>query len=92
LISGRISQDVGGFQRLGFATMSQTSGGGSDVTFKMTYTWNDVIDPNPQYVTDVIKSNIGEIITLGNAAPYTIRISWTQTIVVHLDSNGIVIP
>ena len=86
------NNDVGGFQRLGFATMSPTSDGGSDVTLKMSYTWNDVIDPNPQYLTDVIKSSIGEIITLGKATPYTIRISWTQTIVVHLDSNGAVIP
>lgn len=54
----------------------------------MTYTWNDVIDPNPQYATDNWKSTVAEIITLGQAEAYEIHISWTERTVVHLDSNG----
>jgi hypothetical protein len=83
---------VGGFERLGSATMMQNSDGGYDITFSMSYTWNDIIDPNPKYTTDKIKSNFAEKLTFGKADPYTIRISWTQTTFIHLDSQGNVIP
>jgi hypothetical protein len=86
------NQDLGGFSRLGVATMTPSSSGGRNVTFSMAYTWNDAIDPNPKYSTDVVKSSFAEIITLGKAASYNIHITWLQTIVIHLDSNGTITP
>jgi RHS repeat-associated protein len=83
---------VGGFQREGNATMVQNSSGGFDVTFNMSYTWNDNIDPNPIYTTDVVKSRFAEIITFGKADPYSIHITWTDTFVLHFDSNEDLIP
>jgi WXG100 family type VII secretion target len=80
--------NVGGFQRQGTASIEPNENGGYTVTMNMDYTWNDVIDPNPQYVTDNWKSQIAEIITLGQADPYEIHISWSETTVVHLDANG----
>ena len=41
-------------------------------------TWNDIIDPNPQYNTDTWKSRYADICTLGQAKPYTIHIIWTE--------------
>jgi WXG100 family type VII secretion target len=80
--------NVGGFQRQGTATATPNSAGGYTVEMNMTYTWNDVIDPNPQYNTDTLKSRIAEIATLGRADPYEIHISWDETTVVELDSQG----
>lgn len=71
--------DVGGFQRRGTATMVPDGSGGTIVTMKMHYTWNDVIDPNPQYVTDTWKSRFAEFITLGKADPYVVHIGWYET-------------
>jgi hypothetical protein len=79
---------VGDFHRLGTATMSKTSNGGHNVTFSLAYTWNDIIDPNLKYKTDKDKSSFAKIITLGMATPYNIHITWTQTTIVHLNSNG----
>jgi len=80
--------DVGGFQRRGTATMVPDGSGGTIVTMEMHFTWNDVIDPNPQYATDTWKSRLAELITLGKADPYVVHIGWDETTVVHLDASG----
>ena len=72
------NSDVGDFQIKGTAVRGP---GGPDprcciVNFNVHYQWNDIIDPNPQYTTDDIKSIFAETITLGNAEAYTIRIGW----------------
>jgi hypothetical protein len=82
----------GGFQRRGTATMAFNGASGFDVTMEMTYTWNDTIDPNPQYGTDMWKSNLAENITFGRADPYTLHITWTETIQIHLNGYGRPIP
>ncbi len=83
--------NVGGFQRQGTAKITPDGSGGYVVTMDMTYTWNDIIDPNPNYSTDNWKSTIAEVITLGRAEPYVISISWTETTQVRLDGNGKVV-
>lgn len=80
--------NVGGFKRDGVATVSANSSGGQTVRLDMSYTWNDVIDPNPQYATDQWKNTIAETITLGQADPYEIHITWSETTIVELDANG----
>ncbi len=80
--------DVGGFERSGTSTMTENSDGTYTVRLDMEYTWNDVIDPNPQYSTDRWKSTIAEVITLGQADPYDIHITWNETTIVDLDANG----
>lgn len=47
---------VGGFHIVG-TIVCLNSG---DIQYDMTYTWNDIIDPNPLYVTDIIKNAIAE--------------------------------
>ena len=78
----------GGFDRIGSTEIERHSDGSSTVTLEMEYTWNDVIDPNPEYQTDRWKSRVAEGITLGRADPYEISISWTEITVVELDANG----
>jgi hypothetical protein len=58
------------------------------VTLDSGYTWNDKIDPNPQYQTDQTKSRLAEIITLGQADPYQIHVTWHAQSTVILDSQG----
>ena len=80
--------DVGGFRIWGEGRIVSLPGGQRMVILNLTYQWNDMIDPNPQYQTDSIKSIIGEIITLGQAESYEIHISWTGTASVLLDSSN----
>ena len=41
--------------------------------------WNDIIDPNPQYKTDSIKSIYAELCTFGVAKPYELHIEWGES-------------
>jgi hypothetical protein len=79
--------DVGGFRFKGSTQITKVADG-YDVKVPASYTWNDVIDPNPQYGTDTWKSRIAEIVTLGRADPYDIHITWSGDATVHLDKDG----
>jgi|GEM_PF-643385 len=46
--------------------------------FFFWYQWNDIIDPNPKYLTDIVKSYFGKVISFGQAKEYVIRIGWTD--------------
>jgi hypothetical protein len=89
---------VGDFQVTGAATVhryfgSSLRGGGSTragswVQLHVVYRWNDMIDPNPQYGTDTVKSIIAEVITLGEAESYRISIGWTEDVSVWVPDSG----
>jgi hypothetical protein len=76
--------NAGDFQVSGTATVTR-NGGVTTVTFDTNNTWNDRIDPNPQYTTDRWKSTFAEIITLGQAEPYDIHISWDDQQTIQID-------
>ena len=40
--------------------------------------WHDIIDPNPQYKTDSLKSIYAEVCTFGRAAAYELHIEWSE--------------
>jgi WXG100 family type VII secretion target len=80
--------NAGGFQRQGTATIEPDGSGGYNVTEDMDYTWNDIIDPNPNYATDNWKSKVAEVISLGQAESYEMHVGWSERTVVNLDSNG----
>lgn len=93
---------VGDFLLRGTATVTRgiggmsnpdgtTEAGGTVVTVEGHYRWNDLIDPNPIYQTDRVKSAIAETISLGQAQAYRISINWTATTRAHLDARGQVI-
>jgi len=83
--------DVGGFVIWGEGRIINMPGRQRMVILNLTYQWNDMIDPNPQYQTDSIKSIIGEIITLGQAESYEIHISWPASSTVLVDSSNSII-
>jgi hypothetical protein len=70
------NRNVGGFQFRG--TTNVTPNGGSfNVTVMARYTWNDRMDPNFTYGTDIIKSSIGRIFRIiGGANDYDFVCSW----------------
>jgi len=80
--------DAGDFRFSGDTAVSPLPDGTYEVTIAGHYTWNDTIDPNYQYYTDTWKSRLAEIITLGQADPYRIHISWTSDTKIILDHQG----
>ncbi|MBQ9940281.1 MAG: hypothetical protein IJO74_01935, partial [Clostridia bacterium] len=70
--------DVGGFQIKG--TVSKNKKG--DITYDLTYTWNDKIDPNFMYYSDSKKAEFAKSIPLANPTDYTIRITWSDKTVI----------
>lgn len=62
--------------------------GNYKVTVHGVYQFNDIIDPNPQYGTDIKKNNWAEWITLGNAEPYKMHIRWDDQSELIFNQNG----
>ncbi len=52
------------------------------------FQWNDMIDPNGEYLTDKIKDAFAYVITLGERSAYRISITWNEPVRVVLDDNG----
>ena len=83
--------DVGGFEHSGSTVVTPLPDGTYQVTIDASYTWNDVIDPNPEYSTDRWKSTLAEVLTLGQADAYDIHITWGGPTTLVLDAAGNVI-
>jgi hypothetical protein len=93
------NKDVGDFMIIGNAEVEHVYGHteadtqeevapGTTVRLHLRHIWNDKIDPNPGYGTDIIKSAIAEIITLGEAESYRISIGWTEDCTVWIPEKG----
>jgi hypothetical protein len=80
--------DVGGFHYQGTSNVKPRPDGTCEVTLDSGYTWNDIIDPNYEYTTDQKKSKVAEIITLGQADPYDMHITWHGRTTVVVAANG----
>ena len=76
-----VNGDVGGFRIRGSITKTQQG----EATIKFTYQWNDIIDPNPQYTTDIEKSELAN--KFFNPDDYIIRIAWDDTSVMDKDGT-----
>ena len=74
------NEDVGGFQIKG--TISKNELG--DVTYDLTYIWNDIIDPNYQYASDAAKAKIAQMIPFAIPTDYIIRILWRDKTVIRV--------
>ncbi|SIE00997.1 hypothetical protein [Mycobacteroides abscessus] len=79
---------VGDFQLGGTTMVQELENGNYKVTVHGRYMWNDIMDPNPQYSTDVSKARWGELISLGQAQDYTMRITWRADTEFILDKSG----
>jgi hypothetical protein len=82
-------KDVGGFGIAVTGTITRT-GNACAVSANVAYTWNDLIDPNGQYTSDIIKSTFAELITLGMATSYRLSITWNEPLTAQVDEAGTV--
>jgi RHS repeat-associated protein len=73
---------VGDFQISGTASISQR-GALKIISYEVTMTWNDIIDPNSRYLSDSVLAWI--LKHTYSPADYTFRMSWTQSITIILE-------
>ena len=61
---------------------------GVQVDLDLMFVWNDIVDPNEKYWSDIVKSAIAEYITLGGAESYDLSIHWRSSCSVFVNANG----
>ncbi len=83
--------DVGGFKHAGTTKVEPLPDGTYRVSLDVTYQWNDRIDPNDQYSSDVQKNSWAEVLTLGRADAYDIHLGWSSPTAVIVDAQGQVV-
>ena len=74
---------VGDFEISGDATMAED---GCGVEYNLTYTWHDIIDPNPTYAMDTILSR--PLRWFFDPKDYEVHLSWRSSPSVVLDADG----
>lgn len=75
--------DVGGFQIKGVVSKDDSG----KVTYQLTYTWNDIIDPNFIYESDSKKAKFAKNIPFAKPTDYIIRIKWSEVFTVEAESE-----
>ena len=71
--------DAGGFQING--TISKNNKG--DIILSLIYAWNDIMDPNPNYATDIKKSDFAKQIPFINPKDYEMHIIWYDKTIIR---------
>lgn len=75
---------VGDFHIYGTITCLENG----DIKYNLTYVWNDIIDPNPDYGTDILKNLVAERFFRQTMGAYIIRISWSDVSIIGNNSSG----
>ncbi len=71
------NRTVGDFLISGFAEVQNaTPDGAFDLDLDLTFTFNDIVDPNHTYAMDTIRAYAAEALTAGRARDYRLAISW----------------
>ena len=73
------NEKVGGFKISGNISKSKKG----DITYMMTYAWNDIIDPNFMYATDIEKSNAAKENGFFTPKDYEIHLTWYDTTIIR---------
>ena len=79
------NRDVGGFTVTGAEPKRSKNGCG--FKYNLTYTWNDLIDPNKKYVADKIYSELIRSIPFSNPEDYYVRIKWKADSEIYRKNN-----
>lgn len=82
------NKDAGGFNAQGHTTVTKNEQGQYVVRITADLTFNDIVDPNNIYDTDKGKAVIAEIISLGQADPYKLSITWPRDAEVVIAPDG----
>jgi hypothetical protein len=70
---------VGDFQYWGYAEFTDKT-----ISYHLTLTRNDIIDPNRNYISDTILEKIYK--GVGNPTNYNVHIQWTDVITIDRDA------
>lgn len=81
------NSDAGGYLIRGTIDKSKRGIFIGKTIFRLTYQWNDIIDPNFQYSTDKAKSEFAKIIPFSNPKDYNIHISWFDVSVMNFSGK-----
>ena len=76
-------ETVGGFQIKGKISKSKSG----DTIYAMNYTWNDIIDPNNMYATDIEKSNAAKSGNIFTPMDYKVHITWFDRTVIMANNS-----
>ena len=73
------NETVGGLQLKGSILRNK------DGTITVSYDaqWNDIMDPNPKYKTDIAKAKFAKIISFGRCKDYVIRVKWDNVYIAN---------
>ncbi|WP_436772456.1 hypothetical protein [Yinghuangia sp. YIM S09857] len=82
------NKDVGGFNAKGHTVVTRMDDGTYVVKVTADLTFNDVVDPNLKYSTDKWKAGVANVISLGQAESYNLRVTWPQEAVVRIAADG----
>ncbi|MFF2082620.1 WXG100 family type VII secretion target [Nocardia sp. NPDC058176] len=84
-------ETVGDFTFRPNSVVTPRGDGTYEIKMYNSYTWNDIINENPKYQTDQVKNDFAELISLGKAEEYKIKITWNADATVIVDESGKVI-
>lgn len=81
------NKDVGDFQIGGIAEVGHAidpKEGDFDIEIEFNYEFNDIVDPNPSYWTDIAKNAVAKFFTLGKAKAYRLSIAWHADMLIEV--------
>ena len=90
-------EDIIGYQYLhgtnaeagGFQIHGSIKKDGEKIIYDLTYTWNDIIDPNYQYSSDAVKARVAKMIPFAKPSDYQIHLSFNDvSIISDGESSG----
>lgn len=76
--------DKGGFKIKGVISKDKKG----NVTYDLTYAWNDMIDPNYKYNSDAKKAKFAKSIPFAKPTDYYICISWDDKSIIYANGKG----
>jgi hypothetical protein len=83
---------VGDFRFTGWATVEDAidpAEGDLDIELDLRFAFNDIINPNRNYIMDRIRSAGAEILTLGQAESYELSIYWSSSCLAEVKGQRI---
>jgi hypothetical protein len=60
---------------------------GTRIDLELTYQWNDIIDPNGKYISDLVKDYIAQQISFYQAEGYAFSVAWKDKCTVFVAPN-----
>lgn len=79
------NEEVGGFHIVGNISKDIYV----NITYDLTYTWNDKIDPDYSYNSDSIKAKVAKLIPFARSTDYVMRITFSdKTVISSSGSSG----